>query len=55
MEIIVKNNIENQHRKSTLKVNIENTTLKINIENRLTKKKTNVISTWPVVIIDQDA
>ena len=55
MEIIVKNNIENQHRKSTLKINSENTTLKINIENRLTKKKTNVISTWPVVIIDQDA
>ena len=54
VKIIVKNNIENQHRKSTLKINIENTTLKINIENRLTKKK-NVISTWPVVIIDQDA
>ena len=39
MEIIVKNNIENQHRKSTLKINIENTALKINIGNRLTKKK----------------
>ena len=51
MKIIVKTtlkiNIENQHRKSTLKINIENTTLK------LTKK--NVTSTWPVVIIDQDA
>ena len=55
MEIIVKNNIENQHRKSTLKINIENTTLKINIENRLTKKKTTLFPRGPVVIIDQDA
>ena len=51
----IENNIENQHRKSTLK-----TTLKINIKNQLWKKiknveKTSIFSTWPVIIIDQDA
>ena len=50
LKIIVKR----QHRKSTLKINIENTKLKINIGNQH-RKKNNVISTWPVVIIDQDA
>jgi len=40
MKIIVKHYIENQHRKSTLKIKIENTKLKINIGNRLQEKPT---------------
>ena len=44
MKIIVKNNIENQHRKSTSKINIENQHWNYNIENQHWKKKTNVIS-----------
>ena len=48
-------NNKNQHRKPTWK-----TTLKINIKNQHSKnienvEKTSIFSTWPVVIIDQDA
>ena len=46
----LKINSENQHRKPTLKINT-----KINIKKIEKVEKTSIFSTWPVVIIDQDA
>ena len=43
-------NNENQHKKPTLKININN-----RIEKNRERRKNIVFSRWPVVIIDQDA